>query len=209
MKSKLRIRLLSIFSFILLIAPFYDSCNGNRMMKTSELSEAVADLSIDEIDSIQFEVDDSKKKACLDSIIENKSVLTDVYEFIDDNDSESALEFASFNSTYFDQTFDEFAQSVYNGINKKDFKGFFFGLKNLSFLFIVVITLLVIIFSFSDKIRLQQKFILANLTFLVITIFCIFLEGLFETIYQIKWGYYIFIIIQISLFYFLNKHEMK
>ncbi len=178
-------------------------------MKTSELSEAVADLSIDEIDSIQFEVDDSKKKACLDSIIENKSVLTDVYEFIDDNDSESALEFASFNSTYFDQTFDEFAQSVYNGINKKDFKGFFFGLKNLSFLFIVVITLLVIIFSFSDKIRLQQKFILANLTFLVITIFCIFLEGLFETIYQIKWGYYIFIIIQISLFYFLNKHEMK
>lgn len=128
-----------------------------------------------------------------------------LYEFIDAKDSENAFEFASFNSIYLDQTFDEFKKSITKGISENDYGGFFYGLKNFSFLLIIIITFLVLLVSFTNKIYVLRKFTIINLILLMITILCLFLEGLFETINQIKWGYYLFLIVQILLFYFLNK----
>lgn len=75
MKSILKIRLLSILAFMLLIAPFYDSCNGDRMIKTSEtVTETVTDSSNVAIDSSKIVLQDSVLKSIPKSSIEEKNV---------------------------------------------------------------------------------------------------------------------------------------
>ncbi|MGC4039834.1 MAG: hypothetical protein QM710_03315 [Flavobacterium sp.] len=41
MKTKRLLRVLSLLGFILLIAPFYDSCNGERMLKMADTNAEV------------------------------------------------------------------------------------------------------------------------------------------------------------------------
>ncbi|MBP6557884.1 MAG: hypothetical protein KA213_05920 [Flavobacterium sp.] len=210
MKTTRTLRALSLLGFLLLLAPFYDSCNGERMKEAEAVEAVAADTTVVEVDSVEMDTAQISKIE-VDTIgnsVENyePSIFYEAYEFIDDDDSENAFEFAKINiDDFFEFNFKEF---------KKDFKDegykiIFFQLKNLCFSFIVLVTIMILFFSFFKKINWIYKLSIANLVLLVITIICIFQEGLFERFQQIKWGYYAFIITNLLLFYYSNSNKIK
>lgn len=207
-------RVLSLLAFLLLIAPFYDHCNGKFIGKDNSKS---AEKKIDSTGSIQTQNTDSitKKVAVVvnDSIhvIEKDRIpfYESAYDFIDDPESENAFEIAGFAKIYFETPFKEFKINVQNGIQKRDFKGFFFHIKVISFLGIVVTTFLMLLLSFTDKKTILYKLSKLNLILLGLSIICTFLDGIFENFSQIKWGYYVFTLLQIVIFGVLYKNQNR
>jgi hypothetical protein len=103
--------------------------------------------------------------------------------------------------------FKKFKTDVKIGFQKRDYKGLFFHVKIISFLGIVIITFLMLLFSFSGKKVTFYRLSKLNLILLGLTIICTFLDGMFENFNQIKWGYYAFTLLQIALFVFLYKNQ--
>ena len=212
MKTTRLLRVLSLLGFLLLLAPFYDSCNGEQMHRIADANaEVTKDTTAVENDSIVIDSTDINKTE-IDTMITvetyEESFFSKAYNFIDDDNSENAYEMARLTVVYFDTPFNEFIKDIKSGIKKNDYKGFFFGLKNFCFLSIVIITLLILIFSFKNVNRIY-KLSRLNLVLLLITVICLFLEGLFETISQIKWGYYAFILTNLLIFYYSRKSQKK
>lgn len=203
MKTTRTLRLLSLLGFLLLLAPFYDSCNGHRMKEAEAVEAVAADTTVVEVDSLKIDTTEISKIEVdtISNSVENcePSIFYEAYEFIDDDDSENAFEFAKTNiNAFFEFDFNEFKTEL----KKEGYKVIFFQLKNLCFSFIVLVTTMGLLFSFSKKTNWIYKLSITNLVLLAITIICIFLEGLFEDISQIKWGYYAFIITNLLIFYY-------
>lgn len=96
MKSIRTLQLFSLVGFLLLIAPFYDQCNGSRMKKEEATVEEVT------VDTTAVEMLDIEKNNSIvekDSIINTEkyrpSIFQNIYVFIDDSNSENAFEIAS------------------------------------------------------------------------------------------------------------------
>lgn len=206
MKTTKRLRLLSLLGFLLLMAPFYDSCNGQRMKQIDSV-DAQAAVEVDTVNIDTTEI----SKVQIDTVsntVENyePSIFYEAYEFIDDDDSENAFEFAKINiNAFFEFDYKEFKTEL----KKEGNKVFFFKLKNLCFSFIVLVSIMILLFSFFKKINWIYKLSIANLVLLAITVICIFLEGLFEDINQIKWGYYAFLATNMLLFYYSKPDKIK
>ena len=198
--------MLSLLGFLLLIAPFYDSCNGERLGRVADANpEAVFDSTAVQID--RTELNKTNFDAINDSLaVDETPFYKKAYEFIDDEDSENAFEFAELNiNCILEFNYKEFKE----GVKKKDgYKGVFFQLKNFSFVLICIVTLLIFFFSFIN-IKKVHKLSKANLILLFITVICLFLEGLFEDISQIKWGYYAFIVTNLLIFYYSKKSKSQ
>jgi hypothetical protein len=211
MKTTRTLRLLSLLGFLLLLAPFYDHCYGHMMKEVVAVDAVATDTTSIEVDSTvidtteidQMEID----TLSVDTEGEGTSIIEKAYEFIDDDDSENAYEIALLNKEYFKMTFDEFATGMKEGIAKKEYGGFFFILKNTCFAFIIIITIFIFLSSFNNSKRVH-KLSRVNLVLLLITVVSLFLEGLFETITQIKWGYYAFIVTNFLIFYY-SKLALK
>lgn len=210
MKTISATRILSLLAFLLLMAPFYDHCNGKFLHKENGIPvEQIADstnmIQTHNVNSIikkvELVVNDSIKK----EEVEANPFYERAYEFIDDAECENAFEIAGFTSVYYETPFKEFKSEVKNGFQKLDYKGLFFHVKIISFLGIVIITFLMLLFSFSNKKATFYKLSKLNLILLGLTIICTFLDGMFENFSQIKWGYYVFTLIQIALFMTLYK----
>ncbi|WP_291131933.1 hypothetical protein [Flavobacterium sp. UBA7682] len=210
MKTTRTLRLLSLLGFLLLLAPFYDSCNGQRMKQIESVDAASVDTTVVEVDTVKIDTTEISKVQ-IDTIsnsVENyePSIFYEAYEFIDDDDSENAFEFTKTNiNAFFEFDYNEFKTEL----KKEGYKVIFFQLKNLCFSFIVLVTIMGLLFSFSKKTNWIYKLSITNLVLLAITIICIFLEGLFEDIRQIKWGYYAFIITNLLLFYYSKPNKIK
>lgn len=210
MKTISATRVLSLVAFLLLMAPFYDHCNGKFLRKENGIPvEQVADstnmIQTHNVNSIikkvELIVNDSIKK----KEIEVTPFYERAYDFIDDVEIENAFEIAGFTKGYYESPFEELKREVKIGFQKRDFKGLFFHIKIISFLGIVIITFLMLPFSFSNKKATFYKLSKLNLILLGLTIICTFLDGMFENFSQIKWGYYVFTLIQIALFMTLYK----
>lgn len=204
MKTHSKLRLLSLLGFLLLFAPFYDSCDGHRMKKAESNVEAVANtpVIIDSKKNISTEIDTiSNSEETYES-----SFLDETYDFIDDDDSENALEFAKIN---FDEIVEFDYKEFIKGIRDEGFGVLFFYLKNLCFSFIILLTLLMLFFSILKKRNWIYKLAKINLILLIITFICIFCEGTFKHFNQIKWGYYAFIITNMLLFYYSRYSKIK
>jgi hypothetical protein len=81
---------------------------------------------------------------------------------------------------------------------------------SLLFDFIVLISLSIVIISFTNKTKLLYKLAFINSILIVLSLFyIIFLESSFEHIRQIKWGYYAFIITNLLLFYYSNPIKSR
>lgn len=202
--------MLSLLGFLLLLAPFYDHCNGHRMKMVESTAAACVDTTAVEPDSIKINATEVNKVK-VDTINNLKTIAetpfyVKAYNFIDDDDSENAFEIAEINiNCVLEFNYKEFKE----GIKSKDgYKGVFFQLKNFSFLLICIVTLLISILSFKN-IQRVHKLSRLNLILLFITVICLFLEGLFETISQIKWGYYAFIITNLLIFYYSKTNKLK
>ena len=103
MKSIRALRLLSLLGFLLLMAPFYDQCNGRGMKKVEAKPEEVM------VDTTAVDTPSVKNNAPVlltkepiinkDSITEIKVYKTPfyvkAYEFIDDENNENAFELAN------------------------------------------------------------------------------------------------------------------
>ncbi|MES2543456.1 MAG: hypothetical protein V4548_01110 [Bacteroidota bacterium] len=211
MKSIHSLRVLSLLGFLLLMAPFYDHCNGHYgvMRKTEEapIEVPAVEESIIEVDTISSEVV-SEKDTVSYTNVEETPFFQKVFEFIDDENSQSAFEMATFSiSAFIECDFKNLKTDLIKDIKKDNCQGIIFQFNNLCFLFIVGFSFLILLFSFTKKWRLIYMYSLINLILLLITIICIvFFDDLFEEIKQIKWGYYAFSIVQI-LILVLSKSE--
>jgi hypothetical protein len=207
MKSVRTLRLLSLLGFLLLIAPFYDQCNGHGMRRAEAPVEAPV------VDSIAVDSPESK----INNAIEANDVVKDsivnaekseiplyhkVYEFIDDEDNQNAFELAEISTAYFEGSFSKFKEELSKDFKKHKYDGLSLPIRSFSFVFIIFITFLILILSFSKRIKWVYKLAIANITFILITLICIlFFDSLFETYKQIKWGYYAFTLVQIAIWY--------
>ena len=207
MKTNRLFRVLSLLGFLLLMAPFYDSCNGHRMKQADANAEATVDSTAIETDSISIDSTEiaNTEVDTINNSVENYEIsfAEKAYEFIDDEDSENAFEFAKV-------SLDTILDFDYEGL-KKDLKEgkygiIFFELKNFTFILIAIVALLTLIFSFKNNLKVH-KLSRLNLILLLITLVCLFIEGTFEQINQIKWGYYVFIITNLLIFYYSKRHS--
>ncbi len=183
MKTKRWLRVLSLVAFLLLMAPFYDSCDGDYVFK----------------------------KVPESNIAVKKTFSEKLYDVVVDEESFNALEIGSItfigikNST-FQETKEEFSKAF----KKKDWYkdlGLF-----ISFLFdfIILISFSIFILSFTKKRKLLNKLASMNSILILITLlYIIFLESSFEHLRQIKWGYYAFIITNLLIFYYSRKAQKQ
>lgn len=207
MKSVRTLRLLSLLGFLLLIAPFYDQCNGHGMRK-SEAPVEVPAVDTTAVDSPESKINNSNEV----NDVENDSIVNveksetpfyqKAYEFIDDNDNQNAFELAEISTAYFEGPFSKFKEELFKDLKKHKYDGLSLPIRSFSFVFIVFITFLMLILSCLKRIKWVYKLSIANISFVIITLICIlFFDSLFETYKQIKWGYYAFTLVQIGIWY--------
>ncbi len=208
MKNTFTLRLLTLLAFLLLLAPFYDTCNGQRLKPIRATDAVQADSSVVDVDTIkasatairEVEVDTTTPRSAAQTSFVQKA-----YEFIDDDDSENAFEFAK---TSLDEIFAFDSDAIKGKIKESGNEGIFFLLKNFCFIFIVLITSASLVLSFLKKRKWINNLSLVNLILLTVTLACIFLEGTFENFAQIKWGYYVFIAVNFMIFHY-SKSALK
>lgn len=205
MKSTSLLRVLSLLGFLLLIAPFYDQCNGKGIKyKKAEKAEVSA---IDAKDSIPVQKTEVKEEVKLNS--EKDSFFTRVYEFIDDEETQSAYELSEFLKVYHDMTFADFKADVKEDFKNNKYDPISYLIRSIAFLSIIIFTLLQLFSSIFKRYKTIHKLSILNLVSLLIGIICIvFFDSLFETYQQIKWGFYAFFVVQIALFYF-SKRQLR
>jgi hypothetical protein len=203
MNAFISLRILSLLGFLLLMAPFYDACNG-KGMKSAEASAEVALDSISMNQGSEIIVKDSNPEISNQTFTTSEHEVTQLekaYNFVDDENTLNGFEFANASidliseilETNFQKNVKEFKESKI-----VDIFGFFV---NFLFVLIIAISILMICISFFDKIKLLKKLALLNFIFILITLFYILLfDPLFEEISQIKWGYYVFVSIQMIIF---------
>lgn len=205
MESKRLLKLLCLLSFLLLIAPFYDHCNGQRMKQVEVPPE---ELAVEEVIPV-IGSDTISTNNITDEVVENptdtlsfeKPYFIKAYHWIDDGDSENAFEIAEIEIAFFiDFKIKKLGKDIAE-LSASDFiKGLAFHFKNFCFILIVANTLLILIFSAFKKVKKIYKHTLINLLFLILAWFAIvFFDPFFIDIRQIKWGYYVFIFLQIVI----------
>lgn len=198
MKITFTLHFFCIIAFLLLFCPFYDSCNGKGMKeKAAEVTEAASTLETNP-NPIITEVEKPIPEV-------EQPFLNSIYEFIDDGATQNALEFAWLTVDFFEVSFQEFKADIKKSVTKNDFSILFFWLKNFAFLLISIFTFLNVILCFTSKLTFVYRFSKWNMILLLVTIICVFLEGFFEQLSQIKWGYYCFFINSIVIFYLSKK----
>ncbi len=224
MKSVRTLRFLSLLGFLLLMAPFYNQCNGHGMKKAVPAAEEpMPDTTAVVIGTTVIETPVVKNNNSIltekEPIINNDTIseiplnnipfYQKVYEFIDDSETINAYEFAILSKCLFEGSFSDLKKAIKEGFKENDYSGFFMYLRIFCFLLIVVFSISMLILSFSNSVKLIYKFSKINLVLLIITIICtILFDPFFETYKQIKWGYYAFILVQIGICY-TSKSNLK
>lgn len=205
MKSTSLLRVLSLLGFLLLIAPFYDQCNGKGMKyKQAEEAEVSA---IDVKDSIPVQKIEVKEEVTLNS--EKGSFFTRAYEFIDDEETQNAYELSEFLKVYYDMTFADFKADVKEDFKNNKYDPISYLIRSIAFLLIIVFALLQLITSILKHYKRMYKLSILNIVMLIVALISIvFFDSMFETYRQIKWGFYAFFVVQIALFYF-SKRQLR
>jgi hypothetical protein len=183
MKTIRMLRVLSLFGFLLLFAPFYDSCDGNYPFK----------------------------KIPEDGVIGKKKLSEKIYDTIVDEESFNGFDIASMSIIAIQEvTFKEFKEEFINSFQKDDWYKNLGTFISFLFDFIILISFSMIILSFSKWYKTFFKLTLINCFLIIITLFYIlFLEESFQHFRQIKWGYYAFIITNILIFYYSKPSKIK
>ncbi len=216
MKSQTIIRFLSLFAVLLLMAPFYDSCNSKKV--EAEAVEVVEEAPLVEEEDVQITKDSipayTEDNAAAEIIIEEPSFLNKLYSYIDDDlDTYNAYEFAyQLHKIEIPSSFQEF--------NKEIRKPFAEGYQSilisiiidLLFVFIIIGTYVSGFLSFMIKNSVLFKVVKFNIILVLLVVVLIPYFPFFETYKQIKWGYYAFTFNQFLLFYYLmhsNKNMLS
>lgn len=187
MKTTKRLRLLSLLGFLLLMAPFYDSCDNRKNGFVKSYDEYDANGKLIE-----------------------KTFFQNIYNVVVDDLSLNGFQIASF-SIYGvqDLTFKEFKAEVSKAFKQEEWYKDLGMVISFVFDIIIVISFGLILLTFSNKTRLLNKLALTNTILIILTLlYIVFLENSFEHWRQIKWGYYAFIITNVFIFYY-SKLALK
>ena len=212
------LRVLCLLGFLLLIAPFYDQCNGHGMKQCEAPAEEepVTEHSASVIDSIQIlqekaESDSLIAQTIRDSIYEaDKPLYQKTFEFIDDENNLSGFEFAVSFLNMSEGPFEEIKREIIDDLKKKKYSDLCYYVITFNFFCISLISLLLIVLSFLKKHNWISRLTIVNLISAATALLCIvFFDKLFETYKQIKWGYYAFFIVQICILVVCKKHLRK
>lgn len=188
MKTTKRLRLLSLLGFLLLLAPFYDSCENRKDGFVK---------SYDEYDANGKPVE--------------KTFLQNVYNVVVDDLSLNGFQIASF-SIYGvqDITFKEFKAEVSKAFKQEEWYKDLGMVISFIFDIIIVISFGLILLTFSNKTRLLNKLALTNTILIILTLlYIIFLESSFEHWRQIKWGYYAFVFTNVLIFHYSKLTSIR
>lgn len=177
MKTNRLLRVLCLLSFLLLIAPFYDSCDGNYIHKVNN-------------DGTEIKVE--------------KPLTTKIYDAVVNDEAFNAFQIAELSIfAVQDTTFKEFKQELLGTFQKKTWYKDLGLIISFIFDFIILISFAMIFTSFTNKLKLLNKLALINSVLIILTLFYIvLLEQSFEHWWQIKWGYYAFILTNLLIFYY-------
>jgi len=183
MKTTRTLRLLSLLGFLLLLAPFYDSCDGNYIHKVN--------------------TDGTEIK-------EDKTLKTKIYDIVVNDDAFNAYQIAAISVfTLENSTFKGIKEDVVKSIKNKDWYKDMGVIISFLFDIIILITFLILVLSFTKKTKSLSKWALVNSILIVITLlYIILLDNTFNHFRQIKWGYYAFIIVNV-LIYYSSKRVLK
>jgi heme/copper-type cytochrome/quinol oxidase subunit 4 len=187
MKTTKRLRLLSLLGFLLLLAPFYDSCENRKNGFVKSYDEYDANGKLIE-----------------------KTFFQNIYNFVVDDLSLNGFQIASF-SIYGvqDLTFQELKAEISKAFKQEEWYKDLGIVISFVFDIIIVISFALILLTFFDRTRLLNKLALTNTILIILTLlYIVFLENSFEHWRQIKWGYYAFIITNVFIFYY-SKLALK
>lgn len=210
MKSISFLRVLCLLGFLLLVAPFYDQCNG-RGMKQVEAPAEEAPVTeeveaVQEIDSSSNNLQQVENDTISQPIEEKTSVFQNAYEFVDDDESFSAVEMAYGFLNIFETPIRKTINEIINDLKKRKYSEPTYLICSFSFFCISIDSFLLMCFLFFRKMRWIYIFAFINLFFILISLMSIiFFDELFETYKQIKWGYYTFIFVQIGILFLSRK----
>ena len=184
MKTNRLLRVLSLLGVLLFFTPFYDSCDGNYLheIKTTNGKEVIAE----------------------------KSFKQKVYDIVVDDQSLSAFQIASLSFYAIKEaTFTDIKNDIVKSVKRKDWY------KDLGIVFscifnvVILLSVSLLILSFTQRHSLFKKVALVNLVLIVVTIsYLIFLEKSFVHFTQIKWGYYAFISNSAFMYYYATKRKL-
>ena len=178
MKTTRLLRVLYLLGFLLLFAPFYDSCDGKYFRKMNNDGTEV-----------------------------KKTFSEKVYKVIIDEQSTNGFELAGLSYYAISEcTYTELKRDISVAFKKKDWYRNMGIFVSFIFDFIIIISLSIFIVSFTKKIKLLNKLELVNIILVLITyLYIILFESSFEHFRQIKWGYYAFILTNVLIFYYSKK----
>ena len=211
MKSIRILRLFSLLGFLLLIAPFYDSCGKKAEAPAEEVM--IDTTAIESPTKINIPILEEKELIINeDSIaeikVEETAFYLKAYKFIDDEETLNAYELANISSVYFEGSFAEFKEELSKDFKKHKYDGLSLFVRSFSFVFLVFITFSILILSLLKRVKWVYKLSFLNIFLILITLICIlFFDDLFETYKQIKWGYYAFTLVQIGILY-TSKYQI-
>lgn len=192
--NKLLTRLLSILGFLLLFAPMFQQCVG--VMKEVAVEEPAIDIKVSEFkestDSISVQSSEDVFKG--DSKHEN---VADFFKIFDSSESTNAFEYTKL---FYDFNIDLLFEN--ETFSKKDLLIY---LQTFMIALLVINQIVIVFFSFFEKIKYFKKLIIANLIFLLIGLICFVLQPTFETYTQIKYGFYLLVIHQSYFLYYLKR----
>jgi hypothetical protein len=172
MKTTKKLRLLSLLGFLLLMAPFYDACDGKSFFK----------------------------KVPENNLVTNKSFQEKAYDVIVNEDALSAIELSTpMVTSPLKETKSELKE-VFS--KKDWYANLFVLISFLFCLIVLISFLLLILsFTKKQKLFVGLALTNCILVFITL-VYIIFLESSFEHFRQIKWGYYAFIITNVFIFYY-------
>jgi len=181
MKTNRLLRVLSLLGILLLIAPFYDSCDGGGFRKVRET----------EFNGKTIEI----------------PLYLKVYDVIVDDQSFNAIQIASLH--YYairESTFTEFKHEVSKTFQKEDWYKNIGVLIPFFFDVVILLSFFLLFLSFTKRNTVFKKVALVILVLIILTLcYIIFLENSFHHFSQIKWGYYGFILNSGLLYYYATK----
>jgi hypothetical protein len=181
MKTNRLLRILSLLGVLLLMAPFYDSCDGGGFRKVRET----------ELNGKTIEI----------------PLYIKVYDVIVDDQSFNAFQIASLSIFALKEaTFTDIKNDIVKSVKLKDWYKDIGVVFSFIFNVVILLSVSILILSFTKRHSLFKKVALVNIVLIVLTIsYLIFLEKSFVHFSQIKWGYYAFILNSAFMYFYAVK----
>lgn len=177
--KKFIIRTLVCFSFIIFFFPFLQTCSN----------ESIKEFHKNDISTIKIKSDTINNE-----IIENNEELTNYYNSDLFKNSKKEYTYNFYKMAYF--PFEEF--------DIKDLLDYEFYIY-LIISFIILISIIILYFSFKDYLLRIKKLTIISLVLLHVYLVLLAFKLVIDSADQIKYGYYLFLINSLLIIYFSNK----